>query len=304
MKSAYLASWAEIPEFLEILMLERHPLSAAFPDLSDEEFTALKDSIERNGQRDKILLFEDQILDGWHRYQACLQLGKAPVFGVFTGDAFQCVIDKNIHRRQLTASQRAMALATCNQWLSVGTNQLSPQGDSGAIAMSIRKMAVAANVNPKTVERAKLVSLRATPELREQVIAGAMTLAEAVRALDSEGAKTTKPRPVVKTSVSAKVHQELLDRYSKLHEEYLELGNNYGVLAEDAELALAFQNREEFALLKQLQATVTNLTEARDRWQNEVAQRQKQINYLKRQLVAKDAEIAALKRLFENHAPA
>ena len=285
-------------------MLTRHPLSAAFPDLSDEEFKSLKDSIERNGQRDKILLFEDQILDGWHRYQACLQLGKAPVFGVFTGDAVECVIDKNIHRRQLTASQRAMALATCNQWLGVGTNQLSPQGDSGAIAMSIRKMAVAANVNPKTVEKAKLVSLRATPELRKQVIAGATTLAEAVRALDSEGAKTTKPRPAVKASVSAKVHQELLDRYSKLHEEYLELGNNYGVLAEDAELALAFQNREEFALLKQLQATVTNLTEARDRWQNEVAQRQKQINYLKRRLIEKDAEIAAFKHLFENHAPA
>ena len=288
-------------------MLTRHPLSAAFPDLSDEEFTALKDSIERNGQRDKILLFEGQILDGWHRYRACLELGKEPIFGVFTGDAVECVIDKNIHRRQLTASQRAMTLAMCNAWRGIGSNQrdqLSPQGDNGVVAMSIRKMAVAANVNPKTIEKAKLVSLRATPELREQVITGATTLAEAVRALDSEGAKTTKPRPVVKTSVSAKVHQELLDRYSKLHEEYLELGNNYGVLAEDAELALAFQNREEFALLKQLQATVTNLTEARDRWQNEVAQRQKQINYLKRQLVAKDGEISALKRLFENHAPA
>ena len=288
-------------------MLTRHPLSAAFPDLSDEEFKSLKDSIERNGQRDKILLFEDQILDGWHRYQACLQLGKAPVFGVFTGDAVECVIDKNIHRRQLTASQRAMALATCNAWRGIGSNQhapLPPQGDNSTVGMSIRKMAAAAKVNPKTIEKAKLVSLRATPELREQVITGATTLAEAVRALDSEGAKTTKPRPAVKASVSAKVHQELLDRYSKLHEEYLELGNNYGVLAEDAELALAFQNREEFALLKQLQATVTNLTEARDRWQNEVAQRQKQINYLKRQLVAKDGEISALKRLFENHAPA
>ena len=288
-------------------MLTRHPLSAAFPDLSDEEFKSLKDSIERNGQRDKILLFEDQILDGWHRYQACLQLGKAPVFGVFTGDAVECVIDKNIHRRQLTASQRAMALATCNAWRGIGSNQhapLPPQGDNSTVGMSIRKMAAAAKVNPKTIEKAKLVSLRATPELREQVITGATTLAEAVRALDSEGAKTTKPRPAVKASVSAKVHQELLDRYSKLHEEYLELGNNYGVLAEDAELALAFQNREEFALLKQLQATVTNLTEARDRWQNEVAQRQKQINYLKRQLVAKDTEIAALKHLFESHAPA
>ena len=285
-------------------MLTRHPLSAAFPDLSDEEFTALKDSIERNGQRDKILLFEDQILDGWHRYRACLELGKEPIFGVFTGDAVECVIDKNIHRRQLTASQRAMALATCNQWLGVGTNQLSPQGDSGAIAMSIRKMAVAANVNPKTVERAKLVSLRATPELRKQVIAGAMTLAEAVRALDSEGAKTTKPRPVVKTSVSAKVHQELEHRYIKLQDEFQEMADNYQVLAEDAEALYALKDREEFNLIKQLQFSVNNLTEARDRWQREAAEKQKQINFLKRRLIEKDSEIAALKHLFENHAPA
>ena len=283
-------------------MHERHPLSAAFPDLSDEEFTALKDSIERNGQRDKILLFEGQILDGWHRYRACLELGKEPIFGVFTGDAVECVIDKNIHRRQLTASQRAMALATCNQWLGVGTNQLSPQRGSGMVAMSIRKMAVAANVNPKTIEKAKLVSLRATPELREQVITGATTLAEAVRALDSEGAKTTKPRPVV--TVSAKQFQELENRYIKLQDDFQEMADNYQVLAEDAEALYALKDREEFNLIKQLQFSVNNLTEARDRWQREAAEKQKQINFLKRRLADKDSEIATLKHLFENHAPA
>jgi hypothetical protein len=288
-------------------MLTRHPLSAAFPDLSDEEFKSLKDSIKRNGQRDKILLFEDQILDGWHRYRACLELGKEPIFGVFTGDAVQCVIDKNIHRRQLTASQRAMTLAMCNAWRGIGSNQrdqLSPQGDNGVVAMSIRKMAVAANVNPKTIEKAKLVSLRANPELREQVIAGATTLAEAVRALYSEGAKTTKPRPVVKTSVSAKVHQELEHRYRKLQNDFQEMSDNYQVLAEDAEALYALKDREEFNLIKQLQFSVNNLTEARDRWQREAAEKQKQINFLKRRLANKDREVAVLKRLLESHAPA
>jgi len=284
-------------------MMKRHALSKAFPDLSDEEFTALKESIRRNGQRDKILLFDDQILDGWHRYRACLELGKAPIFGVFTGDAVQCVIDKNIHRRQLTASQRAMALAACNRWLDVGTNQLSPQGDSTA-GMSIRKMAAAAKVNPKTIEKAKLVSLRATPELREQVIAGATTLAEAVRALDSEDAKTTKPRPVVKTSVSAKVHQELEHRYRKLQDDYQEMGDNYQIVAEDLEALYALKDHAEFDLIKQLQFSVKNLTESRDKWQNEAAEKQRQINYFKRRLVARDSEIAALKRRLESHASA
>jgi len=285
-------------------MMKRHALSKAFPDLSDEDFQALKESIKRNGQRDKILLFDDQILDGWHRYRACLELGKAPIFGVFTGDAVQCVIDKNIHRRQLTASQRAMALAACNRWLDVGTNQLSPQGDSCTAGMSIRKMAAAAKVNPKTIEKAKRVALRATPELRAQVIAGATTLAAAVAALDSEGAKTTKSRPVVKTSVSAKVHQELEKRYIKLQDDFQEMGDNYQVLAEDVEALYALADREEFDLIKELQFSVKNLTESRDKWQNEAAEKQKQINYFKRRLADKDSEIAALKRRLESHASA
>jgi len=276
-------------------MLTRHPLSAAFPELSDEEFTALKESIGRNGQRDKILLVDDQILDGWHRYRACLELGKAPIFGVFTGDAVQCVIDKNIHRRQLTASQRAMALAACNRWLDVGANQLSLAGDSGTAGMSIRKMAAAAKVNPKTIEKAKRVALRATPELRAQVIAGATTLAEAVRALDSEGAKTTKPRPVVKTSVSAKVHQELEHRYRKLQDDYQEMGDNYQVVAEDLEALYALKEREEFGLIKELQFSVKNLTESRDKWQREASEKQMQINFLKRRLATLDRELANLK---------
>jgi len=231
-------------------MLTRHPLSAAFPDLSDEEFTAFKESIRRNGQREKIVTFEGKILDGWHRHKACLELGIDPKFGVFTGNAIDFVLDKNLLRRHLTTSQRAMALAACNRWLDVGTNQVSPQGDS-TVGMSIRKMAAAAKVNPKTIEKAKRVALRATPELREQVIAGATTLAEAVRALDSEGAKTTKPRPVV--TVSAKQYHELEHRYRKLQDDYQEMGDNYQVLAEDVEALYALADREEFDLIKELQ---------------------------------------------------
>jgi len=196
-----------------------------------------------------------------------------------------------------------MALAACNRWLDVGTNQVSPQGDS-TVGIPIRKMAAAAKVNPKTIEKAKRVALRATPELRAQVIAGATTLAAAVAALDSEGAKTTKPRPVVKTSVSAKVHQELEHRYIKLQDDFQETIDNYEVLAEDAAALYALKEREEFGLIKELQFSVKNLTESRDKWQNEAAEKQKQINYLKRRLADKDSEIAALKRLFEIHAPA
>ena len=108
----------------------------------------------------------------------------------------------------------------------------------------------------------------------------------------------------MKTSVSAKVHQELEHRYRKLQDDFQEMSDNYQVLAEDAEALYALKDREEFNLIKQLQFSVNNLTEARDRWQREAAEKQKQINFLKRRLANKDREVAVLKRLLESHAPA
>ena len=284
-------------------MHERHALSKAFPNLSNEEFTALKDSIKRNGQRDKILLFEDQILDGWHRYRACLELGKEPIFGVFTGDAVECVIDKNIHRRQLTASQRAMALAMCNAWRGIGSNQhdqLSHQYDT---SLSVRELAKKAKVSKVTAQRAKVISVRGNKELQQRVRDGSLSLGKAIHKLEPKGTSNKKQKPFVKP-VDQREYEELQRLHKKLEDEFQEMADNYQVLAEDAEALYALKDREEFNLIKQLQFSVNNLTEARDRWQREAAEKQKQINFFKQRLADKDGEIAALKHLFENHAPA
>lgn len=53
---------------------EQHPLSAAFPGMSPEVFKELIDDIDQNGVREKIVVFEGKILDGWHRYSACQEL--------------------------------------------------------------------------------------------------------------------------------------------------------------------------------------------------------------------------------------
>jgi hypothetical protein len=284
-------------------MHERHALSKAFPNLSDEEFAALKDSIKRNGQRDRILLFEGQILDGWHRYRACLELGKEPIFGVFTGDAVECVIDKNIHRRQLTSSQRAMTLATCNAWRGIGSNQhdqLSHQYDT---SLSVRELAKKAKVSKVTAQRAKVISVRGNKELQQLVRDGSLPLSKAIHTLEPEGTSNKKQKPFVKP-VDQREYEELQQRHKKLEDEFQEMADNYQVLAEDAQALYALKDREEFNLIKQLQFSVNNLTEARDRWQREAAEKQKQINFLKRRLADKDRGIAALKRPLETHAPA
>ena len=68
-------------------MYEQHPIGKELPRYVDtEEFNTLKDSIAEHGQLNDILIFEGKILDGWHRYQACIQLGIEPKIKMFEGD--------------------------------------------------------------------------------------------------------------------------------------------------------------------------------------------------------------------------
>ena len=78
--------------------------------MSDEDFAALKDDIEVNGQREPVMIFEGMVLDGWHRYRACLDLGLKPQQFTFPegDDPVAFVKGANLHRRHLTESQRAM----------------------------------------------------------------------------------------------------------------------------------------------------------------------------------------------------
>lgn len=90
-----------------------HPLAETFPLMKGAELNALADDIKRSGQRDDIVLYENQILDGRCRYLACKAAGIEARFVAFTGnDPVAYVLSKNLPRRHLTASQRAIAAAT------------------------------------------------------------------------------------------------------------------------------------------------------------------------------------------------
>jgi len=55
-------------------MYEQHPLSAAFPAMSEEELQNLKDSIDVMGVQNPIVIYEGKIIDGWHRYKVANEL--------------------------------------------------------------------------------------------------------------------------------------------------------------------------------------------------------------------------------------
>ena len=177
--------------------LKQHPLSAAFPSMSDEDFEALTWDIEKNGQRGPIITLDEMVLDGWHRYRACVELGIDPTRFKFPegDDPVAFVKSANLHRRHLTGSQRALAVVACSVWVPVGANQHTKRGGEVASppAKTTAQLAVEAKVSERTIEHSK-VAIKAG--LGDAVKDGALTVEEAAKIAKGATAKPT-PKPEV-----------------------------------------------------------------------------------------------------------
>ena len=61
--------------------LQAHGLSLAFPEMDDVEYRELCEAIDQHGSlREDIVLLDGKVLDGRHRYRACIDLGIQPTF--------------------------------------------------------------------------------------------------------------------------------------------------------------------------------------------------------------------------------
>jgi len=126
--------------------------------MSESDHAALTADILHHGQREPITLFEGKILDGWHRYRSCLEIGEKPAFRTLDADidpvAF--VMSCNLHRRHLDGSQRAHAVVACKAWAKVGDNQHGRGGQTpGVRPQTNAEMAKAADVGVTTIKQAK-----------------------------------------------------------------------------------------------------------------------------------------------------
>ena len=104
---------------------ERHPLSTHFGTVQGEEATALEASFGA-GRSDShigaIVIYEDMILDGWHRYQGLPKDELYLYIQEFEGtyeEAVDYVVRANLARRHMNDQQRAHAIVSCTQWDTV-----------------------------------------------------------------------------------------------------------------------------------------------------------------------------------------
>ena len=157
--------------------LEFHPLANIFPLLTGEEFDGIVADIKQNGLLDPIILTPDGlILEGRNRYRACLEAGVEPKFETTREPQenwLSFIISKNVHRRHLTASQRA-AVAAELVTTTLGDNQHSG-GSAKLPRLDQSEAAKLFNISTRSVGDAVTVKNHSA-QLHDLVKAGKVTV--------------------------------------------------------------------------------------------------------------------------------
>ncbi|MFZ0423446.1 MAG: MT-A70 family methyltransferase [Xanthobacteraceae bacterium] len=159
-----------------------HPLANLFPLMEGEAFDDLVRDICANGQREQIVAENGMILDGRNRYRGCLAAGVAPrfrEFGCDSGDGddpLGFVVSRNLNRRHLDESQRAMVAARLATMRQGERTDLQPSATLPKVAQP--QAAALMNVSARLLRSAKTVLENGAPALVRAVEQGRLTVSE------------------------------------------------------------------------------------------------------------------------------
>jgi ParB-like chromosome segregation protein Spo0J len=192
------------------------------PKMSDEEFEELKKSIQTEGQHYPIIVNEDlEVLDGHHRYRACMELGIEPDFEVRKFDdkliEKKFVIEANLRRRHLNNFQLVelavplleieKALAKKRQSKSAKEGQDSPLGLASDDAepdfkgKATEAVAKKAGVSARTFERGKKILEKGSEDDLQKLREGKTSITKVYNEIVGEN----RPK---KAAVEADLRQE------------------------------------------------------------------------------------------------
>ena len=185
-----------------------HPLAEIFPLMPASDIKELSDDIRQRGLQNPITLHDGKILDGRHRYEACLIAEVEPRFEEYKGDdPVGYVIAANLKRRHLTVSQKAMVAAAIadlkpggdrksepkNQTANLRFDhqdaaESEPKNQTANLRMRHRDAAEILAVSPRSVDTASKI-MNESPKLAKQVANGKISLHAAEQKLKSDKSK-------------------------------------------------------------------------------------------------------------------
>ena len=224
-----------------------HPYAATYPMMSGEELQELADDIKAHGQRepivitylDEMLMDEPVVIDGRNRYAACKLAGVEPIFQEVRSlndrelspqVIADWIISHNLHRRHLTASQKAMVGQGYLAYLreeaksrqgerndlkgNFGTNW-SQSSEDDYSTRSVAQAAKIAGVGIGSIKRADYVA-KNDPELAQQVRDSKVTVSAAAKRIRESLKPKDEPTP-------EEIAEKLVRNIVKQDEEVIEL---------------------------------------------------------------------------------
>lgn len=206
------------------MQYEYHPLANLFPLMEAPEFESFVENMRQKGQRDPIETFKGYIIDGRNRERACIAAGIKPQYKEWEGDEkglLDYILSKNLHRRQLNESQKAMVGARLKPLFEQEAKKR--QGIRTDISADLRgskgrktseDIARIVNSSARLVESAIKVEAKGTPELRRQVESGVMRLEEAVKICDAPPEEQTKLLALPKVERKQQLKKRKLEEQS------------------------------------------------------------------------------------------
>lgn len=168
------------------MKLEFHPLANLFPLIEGAEFDDLVGDIRAHGLQDPIDLYQSKILDGRNRYRAAQAAGvelERRNFRQFHaelyGDPLAYVISKNLKRRHLDESQRAMVAAKL-----ANLSQGRPAASDNPANLPVKQAEAARtlSISERALRYARRVQDHGEPELIRAVEQGRLAVSVAERA--------------------------------------------------------------------------------------------------------------------------
>lgn len=264
-------------------MYQQHPLSAAFPAMSEQDFQSLKDSITEIGVQNPITLFESMVIDGWHRYTAANDLGMDCPSKELDAwiDPVAFVRAQNKDRRHLPLSAWALIEVSLREWKPA--HRPGKGALSAPLQASNQEMADAAGVKKRLIQQAKAVQNKAAPEVIAAVKSGEIGLPKAA----AIHKPAPKPAPaVVEPEIEAPPEYTELDAaHDQISELQAELVvARMGDIPEEEKQQAAGLIAELHAEIKTLTATVKALTSSRDFYLEENAQMRTQMKMQRREI--------------------
>jgi ParB-like chromosome segregation protein Spo0J len=168
--------------------------------MSEADYKRLREDIKKHGLIEPIVLYQDQVLDGRHRQKVCKELNIEPDYDQYDGDdPAGYVLSKNLARRHLTVSQRAMVGAAMEPFFAKAAKKRQVEGGREGARITNERVradrpeaaqhqrarddaAKVVGVSPRVVQRAKRV-LKEDPEAAQKVKDGKMSVEAADRKL-------------------------------------------------------------------------------------------------------------------------